>query len=118
MLVVPVEEQVTADGPGKEGAVAGGQGEEEDARAEEPAPLAVGEPEPPQQEEVRAVEVVRNLPSEVPQKATLQPIEEKREEPKVAVKYKKVISRKKAGERARTIIVVPYTGERVGMRPN
>jgi hypothetical protein len=114
VLVVPVEEQVAADVPGEEGAVAGGQGEEGDARAEEPAPLAVGEPEPPQQEEVVAVEVERNLPSKVSQETTLQPTKEKREEPKVAVKYRKVISRKKAGERARTIIVsVPKEEEEI-----
>jgi hypothetical protein len=46
VLVVPVEEQ----------ALAGGQEEEEVARAEQPAPLAVGGPEPPQQGEVGASE--------------------------------------------------------------
>jgi hypothetical protein len=105
VLVIPVEEQAAADVPGEEKATAGGQGEERDARAEEPAPLAVGEPGPPQQEEVGAAEMEENFPDEVPQGATPQPTKEKQKEPKVAVKYKKVIYRKKAGERARTIIV-------------
>ncbi len=105
VLVVPVEEQAAADVPGEEKATAGGQGEERDARAEEPAPLAVGEPGPPQQEEVGAAEMEENFPDEVPQGATPQPTKVKQKEPKVAVKYKKVIYRKKAGERARKIIV-------------
>jgi hypothetical protein len=46
-----------------------------------------------------------NLRGEVPQGTTPQLTEERWEKPKVAVKYKKVISRKKAGEQARTIIV-------------
>ncbi len=78
VLIVPVEEQ----------AAAGEQGRERVARAEEPAPLAIGEPGPPQQEEVEAVETGENLPGEVAQGTTPQPTEEKQEEPKVAVKYK------------------------------
>jgi hypothetical protein len=114
VLVVPVEEQAAADVPVEGRAVAGGQGEEGNARAEEPAPLAVGEPRPPQQEEVRVAETEKNLPSEVPQEATPQPTKEKQKEPKAAVKYKKVISRKKAGGRARTIIVsVPKEEEEI-----
>jgi hypothetical protein len=45
----------------------------------------------------------------------------RREEPKAAVKYKKVISRKKAGKKARTIVVsMPKEKEEmvdVGVRP-
>jgi hypothetical protein len=95
VLIVPVEEQAAAGEQEKEGV----------AKAEEPASLAIGEPGPPQQEEVEAAETGENLPGEVPQGTTPQLTEEKQEEPKVAVKYKKVISRKKAGEQARTIIV-------------
>ncbi len=46
VMVLPVEEQATASEQEREGVT----------RAEEPAPLAVGEPEPPLKEEVRAVE--------------------------------------------------------------
>ncbi len=81
------------------------QGKEEVVRAEESAPLAIGEPGPPQQEEVGAEEAGEDLHSEIPQGALPKPAKEEQEKPKVAVKYKKVNSRKKAGERARTIIV-------------
>jgi hypothetical protein len=47
VLVVPVEEQ----------AIAGDQTEEEDAEAEQPAPLAVVEPEPAQQKETKATDL-------------------------------------------------------------
>jgi hypothetical protein len=62
VLVVPVEEQAAAGVP-VEGE--GGQGEEGSAGAIEPAPLAVGEPGPPHQEETGAVETEENLPDEV-----------------------------------------------------
>jgi hypothetical protein len=101
VMVLPVEEQ----------AVAGEQERERVTRTQEPAPLAIGEPGPPQQEEVEAVEAGENLPDEVPQGAMPQPTEEK---PKVAVKYKKVTSRRKAGEQAQTIIVsVPKDEEEI-----
>jgi hypothetical protein len=101
VMVLPVEEQ----------AVAGEQERERVTRTQEPAPLAIGEPGPPQQEEVKAVEAGENLPDEVPQGAMPQPTEEK---PKVAVKYKKVTSRRKAGEQAQTIIVsVPKEEEEI-----
>jgi hypothetical protein len=103
-MVLPIEEQAAASGQEREGV----------ARTEEPVPLAIGEPEPPQQEEVRAVEAGEDPPDEVPQGIVPQPAEEKQEEPKLAVKYKKVISRKKAGEQARTIIVsVPKEEEEI-----
>jgi hypothetical protein len=95
VLAAPVEEQ----------AAAGDQEKEEIARTDEPAPLAIGEPGLPQQEEVRAAEKEEDLPNEDPQGATPQLTKEKQEKPKVAVKYKKVISWKKAGEQARTIVV-------------
>jgi hypothetical protein len=104
VMVLPVEEQ----------AVAGEQERERVARTEEPAPLAIGEPGPPQQEEVEAVEAGEDLPDEVPQGAVPQPTEEKQKKPKLAVKYKKVTSRKKAGEQARIIIVsVPKEEEEI-----
>jgi hypothetical protein len=104
VLIVPIEEQAVADE----------QERERVARAKEPAPLAIGEPGPPQQEEAEAMETEENLPDEVPQGVMPQPTEEKQEKPKLAVKYKKVISRKKAGEQARTIIVsVPKEEEEI-----
>jgi hypothetical protein len=104
VMVLPVEEQ----------AVASEQERERVARAEEPAPLAIGEPGPPQQETIEAVEAGGGLPDEVPQGVMPQRTEEKQEKPKLAVKYKKVISRKKAGEQARTIIVsVPKEEEEI-----
>jgi hypothetical protein len=127
VLVVPVEENVTAVG----------QAEEEDAGAEQPAPLAVTGPEPVQQKETRATEVAppaikepdptQRGESEVtevegdPHEAAPQSTQEKQGRPRAAVKYKKVISRKKAGKQARTIIVsVPKEEEEmvdVGVRP-
>ncbi len=104
VMVLPVEEQ----------AVAGVQERERVARAEEPAPLAIEGPEPPQQEEVEAVETGENLPDEVPQGVMPQPTEKRQERPKLAVKHKKVISRKKAGKQARTIVVsVPQEEEEI-----
>jgi hypothetical protein len=127
VLVVPVEEQ----------AIAGDQSEEEDAEAEQPAPLAVVKPEPVQQKETKATEMAPRAIGEPepthqeetgvtevegdPQGTAPQPAKERREEPKTAVRYKKVISRKKAGKQARTIIVsVPKEEEEivdVGVRP-
>jgi hypothetical protein len=127
VLVVPVEEQ----------AIAEDQAEREDVEAEQPAPLAVVEPGPVQQEEVRATEMAplaikgpepahleETGVTEVegdPQGAAPQPAKERQREPKATVKYKKVISRKKAGKQARTIIVsVPKEEEEmvdVGVRP-
>ncbi len=56
-----------------------------------------------------------------PQGVAPQPAGERQKEPKAAVKYKKVISRKKAGKQARTIIVsLPKEEEEmvdVGVRP-
>jgi hypothetical protein len=120
VLVVPVEEQGTTVG-----------------QAEQPAPLAVAEPEPVQQEEARATEVIPPAIKEPdpthqeesgvaevgrdPQEAVLQPAQERQGELRAPVRYKKVISQKKAGKQARTIIVsVPKEEEEmvdVGARP-
>jgi hypothetical protein len=104
VMVLPVEEQAAAGGQEREGV----------ARAEEPEPLAVGEPEPPLKEEAKAVEAKEDLPSEDPQGGTPQAAEKRRGRPLLAVKHKKVISRKKAGEQARTIVVsVPEEEEQI-----
>jgi hypothetical protein len=66
--------------------------------AEEPAPLAVGEPELVPKEEVRVSETKEGPHSEGPQGSIPQTAEKKRGRQKMAVKCKKVISRKKAGE--------------------
>ncbi len=103
-MVLPVEEQATASGQEREGVT----------RAVEPAPLAVGEPEPAQKEEIRAVEVKEDSPCEDSQGSMPQPAKKKQGRPKLAVKYKKVTSRKKAGEQARTLIVsVPKEEEEI-----
>jgi hypothetical protein len=85
------------------------------------APLAIGEPEPPRRGEIGVAEVERGLPEEGPQGATPQPVKGRQKAPKVAVKYKKVISRKKARGQAGTIVVsVPKEEEEmvdVGVRP-
>jgi hypothetical protein len=127
VLVVPVEEQ----------AAAAGQEEKKDAGAGQPALQAITGPEPVQQEVVRATEATPLVMAEAspahqgegglvgegenPQEAALQPTEERGEGPKTTVKYKKVISRKKAGKQARTIVVsVPREEEEivdVGTRP-
>jgi hypothetical protein len=58
------------------------------------------------------VEVKEDLPSKDPQGGGVpQPAKRKQERPKLAVRYKKVTSRKKAGEQAHTIIVSVPTGE-------
>jgi hypothetical protein len=69
VMVLPVEEQATASGQEREGVT----------RAEEPAPLAVVESEPPQEEKSRAVEVKEDLPSEDPQGSMPQPAKKSRE---------------------------------------
>jgi hypothetical protein len=51
VLIIPIEEQAAAGAPVKEQAVADEKKKERVARAEEPAPLAIGEPGPPQQED-------------------------------------------------------------------
>ncbi len=127
VLVVPIEEQ----------AIASDQAEEEGAEAEQPAPLAVVEPEPVRQKETKAAEIAPLAIKEPepahqektgvmeaergPQGTTLQLAKERQREPKAIVKYKKVISRKKAGKQARTIVVsVPKEEEEivdVGVRP-
>jgi hypothetical protein len=90
--------------------------QQEEARATEMAPLAIGEPEPPRREEAGVTEAEGS-----PQGTAHQPTKGRRKEPKAAVKCKKVISRKKAGKQARTIIVsVPKEEEEmvdVGVRP-
>ncbi len=111
VLVVPVEEQ----------AVAAGQEEKEETGAEQPVLQAITGPEPVLQEVTRATEATPPAMAEMspaqqeeaglvevgenPQEAALQPTEERKGRPKTAVKYKKVISRKKAGKQARTIVV-------------
>jgi hypothetical protein len=120
VLIVPVEEQDPAAG-----------------RAEQPAPLAVAEPEPVQQEETRAAGVAppaikgpdsahqeESGVTEIgmdPQEAVPQPAQARQREQRAPVRYKKVISRKKAGKQARTIIVsVPKEEEEImdiGARP-
>ncbi len=127
ILVVPAEEQAVAGSQeGGEGAGAGppaplavqgpGPAQQEEIRVIGKAPLAVGEPEQPDQEEAEAAEAEGS-----PQGTTPQPAKERQREPKAVVKYKKVISRKKAGKQARTITVsVPREEEEivdVGVRP-
>ncbi len=105
-MVVPAEEQ----------AIASEREEVRDARAEQPAPLAVEEPGPVQQEETGATELI---PLAIGEPGP--PHQEEGGGAKAAVKYKKVISWKKAGKQARTIIVsVPKEKEEmvdVGVRP-
>ncbi len=87
--------------------------EKEDAGTEQPALRAITGPEPVQQEETRATEVtppamVEPSPAhqeedglvevgEDPHEAVPQPTQKGGGRPRTAVKYKKVISRKKAG---------------------
>ncbi len=104
VMVLPVEEQAAASGQEREGVT----------RPEEPAPLATGEQEPPHEEEARAVEVRREPPSENSFEGIPQPAKKKQGRPKLAVKCKKVTSRKKAGEQARTIVMaVPKEEEEI-----
>jgi hypothetical protein len=132
VLVVPAEEQAIAGEQEEEGdagaerstppaAEEPGPVQQEEARATEMAPLAIREPEPPRREEGGVAETEGGLPREGPQGTTPQPAKESQKETKAVVKYKKVISRKKAGKQARTIIVsVPKEEEEmvdVGVRP-
>ncbi len=127
VLVVPAEEQAIAGNQeGGEGAEANqpvplaiqgpGPVQQEGARAVEMAPLAAEEPEPPGREEAGVAEAKGD-----PQGTTPQLAKEKQKEPKTIVKYKKVISRKKAGKQARTIgVSVPKEEEEIvdiGVRP-
>jgi hypothetical protein len=76
--------------------------------------LAIGEQELPREEEIGAVEMRREPPSKDPLGNIPQSANKKQGRPKLAVKYKKVTSRKKAGEQARTMIVsVPKEEEEI-----
>ncbi len=105
VLIVPIEEQVSAVD----------QAGEEDAEPGQLAPLAGAEPGPAQLEEVGATEVappaIEPEPAHQNGKGAARP----------ATKFKKVISRKKAGKQARTIIVTMPKEEAeimdVGARP-
>jgi hypothetical protein len=104
VMVLPVEEQ----------AAAGGRGRKKVTRPEEPAPLAIVEQGPPCEEEIEAVEVRKGPPSDDPLGNIPHSAKKKQGRPKLAVKHKKVTSRKKAGEQARTIIVsVPKKEEEI-----
>jgi hypothetical protein len=127
VLVVPAEEQATKNGQTKEKSTKGEQPaplaatglepeRQEEVRAVEATPLAVGEQTPSHQEESGVTKLGEDLQGTSPH-----PAKKKQGEPKAVVKYKKVISRKKAGKRARTIIVsVPKEEEEIvdiGVRP-
>jgi hypothetical protein len=90
--------------------------QQEEARATEIAPLAIGEPGQPRREEAGVMEAEGGSQGTAPR-----PAKGRQGEPKAVVKYKKVISRKKAGKQARTIIVsVPKEEEEmvdIGVRP-
>jgi hypothetical protein len=117
VLVVPIEEQVSvAD-----------QAEEEDTEPGQLAPLAEAElgpalaplaiePEPAHQGELEMAEKEEGLGE-----AVSHPAQSENGTTRPAVKYKKVISRKKAGKQARTIIVTMPKEEAeivdVGARP-
>jgi hypothetical protein len=90
VLIVPIEEQITA----------AGRAEGEDAEPERPAPLAVEEPGPAHQEGEEAAGKEKGSLEAAPQ-----PTQGGKGLPRPTVKYKKVISRKKAGKQARTIVV-------------
>jgi hypothetical protein len=131
-MVVPAEEQAIAseqeeggdaraEQPAPPAVEELGPVRQEEARATELIPLAIGEPGPPRREEVGDAEAEGGLLGKGPQGTAPQPVKGRQEEPKAAMKYKKVISRKKAGKQARTIIVsVPKEEEEmvdVGVRP-
>jgi hypothetical protein len=126
VLVVPIEEQVSAvDQAGRKDAGPGQAAplmEEvpepastEEVGATEVAPHAV-KPEPAHQERAEAAGEERGLTE-----ATPRPIQGGKGATRPAVKYKKVISRKKAGKQARTIIVTMPKEEAeivdIGARP-
>jgi hypothetical protein len=127
VMVVPAEEQAIAGSREGEGGAGADQptplamqeprpGQHGEAGTIETAPLAIGEPEQPGREEDRVTEAETS-----PQEVTSQLAKGGQREPKAAVKYKKVISRKKAGRQARTIDVsVPKEREEIvdiGVRP-
>jgi hypothetical protein len=88
VMVLPVEEQAAASG------------QKRVTRPEEPAPPAIGEPEPPQEEMIGAGEVRKDPPSEDFLRSMPQPAKKKQGRPKLAVKYKKSdFPEKKQGSR-------------------
>ncbi len=127
ILVVPAEEQAVEGDRERVGGVEDdqsapltlqgpGPAQQEEARAMEAPPLAAREPDQPDQEEAGGTGAERS-----PQGTAPQPDKGRQREPKAVVKYKKVISRKKAGKQAQTITVsVPKEEEEmvdVGARP-
>ncbi len=120
VLIVPIEEQVSAADKAEEG----------EAKADRPAPLAEAEPGPAQPEVAPlAIEPEPTGQGGVemagkeggPSEAVPRPTQSEKEAKRPAVKYKKVISRKKAGKQARTIVVAMPKEEAeivdVGARP-
>jgi hypothetical protein len=110
VLVVPIEEQVSVADLAKE----------EKARASLPASSSEAEPSPAQPEAGQeGAEMAEK--EEGPSEAVPHPAQDEKETKRPAVKYKKVISRKKAGKQARTIIVTTPKEEAeimdVGARP-
>jgi hypothetical protein len=111
VLVVPAEEQDTAIGltegeserderPRSPPTVEPGPSQQGEAKAKETTPLAVEEQNSPRQAEEGAADR-----EEGRQEPPCHPAKKGLEEPKAVVKYKKVISRKKAANRARRITV-------------
>jgi hypothetical protein len=120
VLVVPIEEQISVADQTEEGEAKPGQpaplAEAGPGSAQpEMAPLAI-EPEPPQQGRVEMAEKEEDLGE-----AVSRPAQSEKGATRPAVKYQKVISRKKAGKQARTIIVTMPKEEAeivdVGARP-
>jgi hypothetical protein len=126
VLVVPIEEQVSAAdqvegeeaGPGQPAPPVGAVPEPahpKEVGATEVAPPAM-KPEPAHQERVEATEREKGLIEVTPR-----PTQGGKGATRPAVKYKKVISRKKAGKQAKTIIVTMPKEEAeivdVGARP-
>jgi hypothetical protein len=104
VMVLSVEEQAAAGGQEREGV----------SRPEEPAQSPTGEQVPPSAEEIKVVEVKEKLPSEDSRDSIPQPTRKTQGKPTLAVKCKKVSSRKKAGEQTRTIVVaVPKEEEEI-----
>jgi hypothetical protein len=90
VMVLPVEEQAVASGQEREGVT----------RVEEPAPLAVGSQSRPHRRRSKPQRLRRVPTARNPKGAYPNLLKKKRGRPKLAVKYKKVTSRKKAGEQA------------------
>jgi hypothetical protein len=120
VLVVPIEEQVLAADQAEEKDTGPGQlaplaGAEPGPVESELAPLAT-EPKPAHQGELGMAEKEESSDEAVPH-----PAQSEKRATRPAVKYKKVISRKKAGKQARTIIVTMPKEEAeivdVGARP-